>query len=448
MSQLIGIIGAGPAGCALACFLQEKDINCIIFDDGKTPDLIVGESLVSAIIPLLQRLGIEDRIAEISQIKLGAALRHKNGTRVDFRFQSFNKAFPDYAYNVPRPAFDNILKARAKELGVQIIEQQAELEICPDTSDRDIQLSDASLHNAGLNRNNQPNILVDATGRCRLFSRLLKLPYQKGERNDISYFAHYENFKHDAIMDGQVILSVLDSGWSWQIPHKNCLSVGVVLDKTSARHYGQNSKERLENIIDSNSLLSSNGHHRKRVSTVKSYSNYQLLSKQSYGKGWVLLGDAFGFVDPMLSPGLHMSLESALLLEKYVLTKEKPSENDYELYSREFNEWHRAWSFLVEFFYDGRILNMGAAREKIQNNTNPFYLPKLVEPYISRVLSSLVTGIQTRSKFNQLVLHYSSQYIGKEFNNVLEHAIQSTDSSNASRYFKTNNSDLNIQKTI
>ena len=426
MNYTVGIIGAGPAGCTLACFLQEKKIDCVVFDDGKTPDLIVGESLVSAIIPVLRRLGIEQRVAEISQIKHGAALRHKNGTRVDFRFQAFGKNYPDYAYNVLRPDFDNILKARAKELGVKFISHRAELELCSASDDKEIQLNQNSLKSAGLTRETQPDLLVDATGRCRLFSKFLNLSYQKGKRNDVSYFAHYHNFKHDSLMDGQVVLSVLDCGWSWQIPHKNSLSVGVVLDKNFARHYGKSSEDRLEKIISTNPIIANNGKDRQRISSVKSYSNYQLLSNQGYGKGWVLLGDAFGFVDPMLSPGLHMALESAVLLEKHVLSKTSPKENDFELYSRKFKDWHQAWNYLVEYFYDGRILSMGAARNNIHENPNFLYLPRLIEPYVSRVLSSLVTGIKTRSKFNQQILWHSSQSISKQNNNVNAYAIQST----------------------
>ena len=428
MNRMIGIIGAGPAGCALACLLQEKNINCIVFDSGKTPDLIVGESLVPAIIPIFRQLGIEQRVAEISHIKHGAALRHPNGTRVDFKFQRFGKKYPDYSYNVPRPAFDNILRERAKELGVKFIAQKAGIESSPNTTLREIQLDEQSLKAAGLNRASQPDILVDATGRSRLFSRFLDIPYQKGKRDDVSYFAHYENFKNNANenITGQIVLSILDSGWSWQIPQKNCLSVGVVLDKKTVRQYGRSSEERLENIIEASPLLSKNGQLRKRVTSVKSYSNYQLLSNKGYGKGWVLLGDAFGFVDPMLSPGLHMSLESAVLLEKHVLSKSMPSNENFDLYCQDFNEWHHAWSYLVEFFYDGRILNMGAARETIQRNTNPFYLPRLIEPYISRMLSSLVSGIKTRSKFNQQVLKHISQHVTSDPQSVANHAIQST----------------------
>ncbi len=426
MTKFIGIIGAGPAGCALACFLKEKNIDCVVFDDNHTPDIIVGESLVSAIIPLLRRLGIEKRVAEVSTVKLGAALRHENGNRVDFKFKRFGFKYPSYSYNVSRPEFDLIMRQRAKELGVKFVNVRAKVEATTDDPNRDLQLCDETLAMAGLSRASQPSLLVDASGRTRLFSRTLNITSTRGNRNDVSYFAHYKNFDCDSIVQGQIVLSILESGWSWQIPLKDRLSVGVVLDKKVAKNFGSSAEERLENIINASPLLAKNGSGRERVSTVKSYSNYQLLSKQGYGKGWVLLGDAFGFVDPMLSPGIHMSIESAALLEKHVISKAQASEQDFDHYCAEFKDWYNAWDYLVKFFYDGRILSMAEVRESIQNSSNPFSIPKLVEPYISRVLSSLVSGIKTRSKFNQQILFHSSQRVAGDPNRIAAHTIHSS----------------------
>ena len=128
MIKTVAIIGAGPAGCALACFLKDRGIDCLLYDNDKSPELMVGESLVPAVIPILRRLGIEDRVAAISHIKRGAALRHHNGNRVDFRFSRFGTKFPDYSYNIPRPQFDQLLKQRARELGVKIVNHRARLE--------------------------------------------------------------------------------------------------------------------------------------------------------------------------------------------------------------------------------------------------------------------------------------------------------------------------------
>lgn len=434
MNPKFAIIGAGPAGCTLAILLKQRNIDCIVYDDDKKPDLIVGESLVSAIIPILRRLGIEDKVAAISTLKYGAALRHKNGTRVDFRFQEFGTKYPAYSYNIPRPEFDQVIKEHAESLGVTFIKHRAKVEKTTDSRLRDIQLSDESLQAAGLDRTTQPQLLIDATGRGRLFSKTLKIPAKKGSRNDISYFAHYQNFNADNVIPGQVVLSVLDCGWSWQIPVKNVLSVGVVLNKNAAKQYGSSAEERLENAIDQNSMLRQSGQHRQRVSAVKSYSNYQLIAEQGFGKGWVLLGDSFGFVDPMLSPGVFMGMESAILLDKIISKQQSSPTTDFNLniapglqgYCNGITRWHESWDSLIEYFYDGRLLGLANVRKNIQDNAGHFSLPRFMEPKISRILSSLVSGIKTRSHFNQTVLKYSCEHMLKnDSDTIKQHAIPS-----------------------
>ena len=431
MNPKVGIIGAGPAGCTLAILLKQRNIDCVVYDDDHKPDLIVGESLVSAVIPILRKLGIEDKVAAISTLKYGAALRHANGTRVDFRFQEFGSDYPAYSYNIPRPEFDDIIKDHAKSLGVKFVQCRAKVEKTRNDPAREIQLSDECLNAASLDRASQPDLLVDATGRARAFSRALKIPATKGNRNDVSYFAHYESFDADNVVPGQVVLSVLDCGWSWQIPVKDVLSVGVVLNKGVAKQYGSNAEERLEAAINLDPLLRKSGQNRRRVSDVKSYSNYQLISERGFGNGWVLLGDSFGFVDPMLSPGVFMGMESAVLLDKVISKKRATVDfnqsiaRDLQAYSNDIMQWHNAWDSLISYFYDGRLLSMANVRKNIQQNSGRFSLPRLMEPKISRALSSLVSGIKTRSSFNQSVLMHSCKFMLKDAEeSIQEHAIK------------------------
>ena len=362
--MLVAIIGAGPAGCALACLLAARGVECIVFDDERRPGLLVGESLVPAVVPYLRRLGIENEVARIAARKKGAALRHPDGQRVNFIFRRLGRGVPDYSYNIPRPAFDDVLKRRAEQLGVRFVLQRATLEKS-DSGERDIQLSCASLKLAALHEH--PELLVDATGRSRLLSRALSLPALRGERDSVSYFAHYEKFGADNVVEGQVVLSVIDSGWSWQIPLNNCVSVGVVLDKRLISHYGGTPEQRLENIINLNPVLSQSGLHRKRISRVMAYSNYQLMTQKGYGNGWVLLGDAYGFVDPMLSPGVFMALESAVLLDQLVFKQTSDDARSHGLakYTQQMDSWHQSWAGIIDYFYDGRLLALFEAGQEV-----------------------------------------------------------------------------------
>ncbi len=427
MIKRVAIIGAGPAGCALACFLKERDIDCVVFDSDKTPRLLVGESMVPAVVPILRRLKIEERVAAISHIKRGAALRHGNGNRVDFEFQAFGKEYPNYSYNIPRPQFDRIIRERAEELGVRFITYRAKVEASDSDPKRELKLSSDSLLAAGISATNQPDLLVDATGRSRLFSRKLNISANRGPRNDLAHFAHFENFRSDSTLDGQVVLSALECGWSWQIPLPGVTSVGVVMNSEAAKHYGESPSERLENAIRHNTVLHTAGRERKRVTDVMTYSNYQLISERAHGKGWVLLGDSLGFVDPMLSPGVFMALESAVLLDKLVFANDvnKVDQNCAEYYSQ-MQYWHDAWSRLIKYFYDGRILSMGEMRDYIRQEVSLFSISRYAEPFVSRVLSQLVSGVKTRSELNHAALHHTCRHLIRDKAQMETNRIAST----------------------
>ena len=420
----IAIVGAGPSGTALACFLAQANVPCVVYaGDAPADKLVVGESLVPAAMPIIRRLGIEDDVAAVSRKKLGAALRHGNGNRVDIPFQRPWSATPGYAYNIPRPGFDRLVRARAEALGVQFVPNKASLERCSPDSERDLRLSEQSLAEAGLAPEEHPAMLVDATGRRRLFSQLLDVPAIKGTRNGVAHFAHYRNFDADSRLEGQIVISVLNHGWSWQIPMKDTLSVGVVINKKVIKSYGETAEERLERVIDSNELLAGEGSRRQRVSDVNTYANYQLMTTKGYGKGWVMVGDAFGFVDPMLSPGVFMALKAAELLADKALAKENYSPAAFTAYSEELKSWHKSWDALIELFYNGQVMSLAEVRRSLQQSRT-LSMGKLIEPFVTRALVAMVSGANTRSKFNFGLLNHTFRHALKEPEIVTKHAVR------------------------
>lgn len=407
------VVGAGPAGCTLACLLAKRGIKVVVFDDDKRPDLLVGESLVPSVIPVLRSLGIEDRVKAISVLKPGASFFHGSGTRVHLKFQRRGKKNPGYAYNVPRPQFDQLLRDRAEELGVQFVDARARIQPSEDP-ERELELSAESLAEAGFSDGCHPKVLVDASGRSRLFARTLKLDATRGSRADVSYFAHYENFVHDEVDPGQIIISVLEQGWSWRIPLQGKLSVGIVLDKDAAKSLGRSPEERLDNAIRREPLLKEKARNARRVSEVATYTKYQLISKRGYGKGWLMLGDAFGFVDPMLSPGLFMALESAHLMDKWVFGHREGADfvkKRAERYCAELLAWHRAWQELIDYFYDGRILRMYEAGKLLSKDKGRLSPARLMEAHMTRIIQSMASGVSTRSFYNRKLLKESSKYL-------------------------------------
>jgi flavin-dependent dehydrogenase len=416
-SPEIVIVGAGPTGCTLAAMLAERGFATLVLDDEKRPDLLVGESLVPAVVPIFQRLGIEAEVAALSVFKPGASFFVSNGPQLHFCFESVRGLLPPYAYNSPRPQLDDLIHRRAETLGANFIKVHAQLEACTTDGQPSLRLSAGTKEAAGIAPDCTP-FLIDASGRARLFAKAMGIPAQRGDRNDIAYFAHFEDFIHDEVPEGQIIISVLTHGWSWRIPLRGRLSVGVVINKEAAKALGATPEERLENAIKTEPLLSERGKHARRVTEVMVYTNYQLISDLGHGPGWVMAGDAFGFVDPMLSPGLFMALEAARLLDECVFSKgrsilRQPAAlaRGMDRYVRQMRQWHSSWRELIEYFYDGRIFRLFLSGRSVALLYSKWNVIRWLEKHTTHQIAAMASGAKTRSAYSRGLIRFMSKYM-------------------------------------
>ncbi len=142
-SRTIAILGAGPAASTLAILLARAGKRVALFHKPKAAPLIVGESLVPAIIPMLQQLGVEDEVRAYSMLKPGATFNLSDEVHFTFFFNSLTGRTARYAYNVPRDRFDDTLLNAAKRAGAAVFEITAGVERVG-TTDR-VQLSAETL---------------------------------------------------------------------------------------------------------------------------------------------------------------------------------------------------------------------------------------------------------------------------------------------------------------
>jgi flavin-dependent dehydrogenase len=377
-----------------------KGVDVTLFDDGRRPDLVVGESLIPAVVPVLRKLGLEERAAAICLHKPGVTFTLNAKEQIEFCFQSLaGTVMPTYAYNAPRPAFDNLFDQRADELGVKRVRARAKIERVGQDG---LQLAGETLEQAPWLQGRQPDLLVDSTGRSRLFARTMEIPAEVGPRKDAAYFAHYEGFEENRPR-GQVIIGRLADGWSWRIPLRGRLSVGVVMNKDAAAQLGATPEERLEAAISRDPVLAAAGKNRRRLTEIPTYTNYQLVSTRGHGPGWVMTGDAFGFVDPMLSPGVYLALHSAELLSENL--------DDMAAYSREMRKLIRAWMGLIEYFYDGRIFAMYQSG-MIFERKFPGKITDALHVFFNGKVACMASGATTASRFGHGMLEIMSRPAG------------------------------------
>ena len=400
----IAIIGAGPAGSVLAALLANRGHAVVVFDENNRPEMIAGESLVPGLIPVLRRLGIEERVANIGVLKPGVTFYPGAGKEVAFRFASLPHRYPRYAYNVPRPQFDRILQDRFQQAGVELVETQVSLS----SEGEHIRLAPENLALSKTFRGSEPDLVVDASGRRRLIAKHFGIGARVGPRKDVSHFSHFEGFDPEQ-PSGQVRINRLQNGWAWRIPLRGKMSFGIVLDRQAAVELGKTPEDRLENAVRQDPFLREETRGLRRVSTVQTYGNYQLISDRGFGGNWASVGDAFGFVDPMLSPGMMVAVESAVVLDE-LLAGGEPLAVALPNYSDYMTAQLEAWMELISYFYDGRIFDLHELGREMQSRHS--FLPfGILERFMSSNMAGMASGFTTASPFSRGVLRYMDRFV-------------------------------------
>lgn len=375
--QSVAIIGGGPAGASLGAMLARAGIKTVIFHAGERPELIVGESLVPAVVPHLQKLGIEDAVASFSVFKPGATvtLGHHGSVSFDFDIPGGTKL--PYAYNTPRAEFDQALLDGARKAGATVIEETAELTAQGDS----VRLAGPSAEAAANALGGTPDFIVDASGRSRRIARLLKLPATEGDRKDIALFAHMDRAEMEG--EGHIHVDRYERGWGWRIPLPGRVSIGIVVD---SKHLGEGTKEeRFDRFIAEEPALVQFLAGSKRLTPVVQYTNYQLISEQWAGPGWALVGDAAGFIDPIFSTGVGLALNGAARLAK-ALQKGTPRalEKYATVQRKEIEEWKR----IISYWYDGRLFTLF----RVGRDRSDSPLGRFINPHVTKHITRIFTG--------------------------------------------------------
>ncbi|MDZ4287823.1 MAG: tryptophan 7-halogenase, partial [Prosthecobacter sp.] len=182
----VGIVGAGPAGATLACLLARGGVDAVFFDDGRRPDMVVGESLIPLLVNVFRRLGIEDKVAALGTYKPGVTWVFDEKDALELSFVAMRGVLPTYAYNVPRRPFDDLIHQTALEAGARFIPCTVKLEVqTTETGETVPRLGPETLALVPDWKGQQPDLLVDASGRRRLFAKLLSLKAAIGKRKDV-----------------------------------------------------------------------------------------------------------------------------------------------------------------------------------------------------------------------------------------------------------------------
>jgi flavin-dependent dehydrogenase len=306
------VVGGGPAGSTAAILLAEKGYRVVLLEKARHPRFHIGESLLPANLPLFERLGVADRVRAIGMQKWGAEFTSPwDGRHQVFEFaDAWNKSLP-FAYQVRRSAFDEILIRRAAEVGVLVIEgcRARDVELLERGRGARVQ----AVHEDGRTTGWEALHLIDATGRDTFLANRFKAKRRNRRHNSAAMYAHFTGARREAgKRAGNIGIFWFDHGWFWFIPLSDgSTSIGAVVWPSYMKTRCGDLREFFMSTVALCPPLAERLAGATLATDVEAAGNYSYSCAHSHGANYLLVGDAYAFVDPVFSSGVMLAMTSA-----------------------------------------------------------------------------------------------------------------------------------------
>lgn len=315
------VIGGGPAGSTVSPMLARKGHRVVLLEKAHHPRFHIGESLLPANLPLLERLGVADAVRAIGQYKPGAEfVSPHHGHTQTFEFaEAWDKSMP-FAYQVKRAEFDEILIRNAARQGVAVHEgcKARSVEFLADGTVR-VQAG----HDDGRSSEWHAKFLVDASGRDTFLANRFQIKERNPRHNSAAVYGHFANARrNEGEAAGNITIFWFEHGWFWFIPlNDGATSVGMVTWPYHMKTRGGRDLQRfLMDNVATCAGLTERLKDASLVTPVEAAANFSYTAQRSHGDNYLMLGDAYTFIDPVFSSGVWLAMSSGELGAKTIDT--------------------------------------------------------------------------------------------------------------------------------
>ncbi|MCF6224881.1 MAG: tryptophan 7-halogenase [Xanthomonadales bacterium] len=350
----IVIIGGGPAGTTAASLLAHKGWDVLLLEKDSHPRFHIGESLLPMTLPILDELGVLDKINAIGIPKYGAEFNsstHSNSKETFYFSDAWDKSHPS-ALEVVRSKFDEILFRNTASFNVDARENCKVIAIdFPDSQSTELNFIDES----GEHRLVSAKFLIDASGRETFLSKKLKLKQKSKKHNTAAIFGHFTNVERREGKDaGNISIYWFKHGWFWMIPLQNDLmSIGAVCYPEYLKKRHQSVEKFFHTTVDLVPEVRERMINAEAAGKIRATGNFTYNSSRMYGdkgENYLLLGDAYAFIDPVFSSGVQIAMSGGKLAADAVDTLLRdPSLNRKPLkdYEKKISKALKTFSWLI-----------------------------------------------------------------------------------------------------
>jgi len=310
------VIGGGPAGSTVSTILAQRGVKVRLYERDKFPRFHIGESLIPETYWVFKRLNMLDKMKASRFVKKFSVqfVNAAGKESAPFYFHDNKPHECSQTWQVIRSEFDTMMLDNAREHGVEVVQPCRVMDILFD-GDRatGVRVRDQD----GREHTVNAQVVVDASGQSTMLQNRFKLRMWDPVLDKGAIWSYWRGAYRDAGRDEGatvVIQTTNRQGWWWYIPqHDNTVSLGVV-GPFDYLFKGRGSHEQVyEEEIAACPAVQRRIAGAERVTGYFATKDYSYRSKQAAGDGWVLVGDAFGFLDPLYSSGVLLALKSGEL---------------------------------------------------------------------------------------------------------------------------------------
>lgn len=314
MSDVV-IIGGGPAGLTLGCYLADAGSPCVVIERANHPRPHVGESLMPATVRIFREIGFLPVMEAADFPRSGGIVYHDRGRRgIQLAYSEFPQQGVEqgYTYHVDRAKFDLLLMKHAESKGCRVVQGVTVKEVTFDSSGRatgvEASIADQDVFFPA-------RVVVDAGGRATRLGRQLGLRHDHPVLDQFAlhaWFYDVDRGKRATELYTHVFFLPELRGWAWQAPiDDEITSIGLVADKRAYQDSGEDVESFFMDGLAKNEALAEATRDAVRINELRGEANCSYRLDHVCGNGWLAIGDAARFIDPIFSSGVSVAMHTA-----------------------------------------------------------------------------------------------------------------------------------------
>ncbi|MGE0322202.1 MAG: NAD(P)/FAD-dependent oxidoreductase [Polyangiaceae bacterium] len=301
------VVGGGPAGSTCAARFAQLGHSVVLLEQDHFPRFHIGESLLPGTFKVFDAIGVTQKIEARGFLPKHAAefVSGDGSIRRRYPFADGLLEGRTSAFEVDRADFDQLLLDHAEAQGVRVHRNTRVREVRFDEDGVEV---DATVKSHDAQFKFSARLLIDATGQSALLGRERGVRDLDPALKNFALFSHYAGATRSlGQAEGDISIVLAPNGWWWVIPLAGGrTSLGLVAPTKSLA--GARADEAyFDRQLAASSYLAERFAGAERVAPVRGASDYSYACRELVGDGWMLVGDAAAFIDPVFSTGVHLA---------------------------------------------------------------------------------------------------------------------------------------------